>query len=290
MPQQFDATLKDLVQAHPADWVALLGGSVAGPIEVLTPDLSTVSAFADVVLRLPGGVLHLDFQSGPDPDVASRMLLYNVLAHRHFEEPVLTVLVLLRPKADRSDLTGTLRYELWPGRGGLEFRFQVIRLWEVPVETLLGGGLGVAPLALLGKFPGGVAPAEALPSVIERLAQRIETEAPAEEQGTLLTASFILTGLRLDYEQAKQLFKGVFAMRDSSTYQGILDEGRAEGMDRGRVQEARAIILRLGRKRFQPPTEAVESTLQAISDIERLDRIIDRLDDAADWQDLLATP
>jgi predicted transposase YdaD len=75
MPQQFDATLKDLVQAHPADWVALLGGSVAGPIEVLTPDLSTVSAFADVVLRLPGGVLHLDFQSGPDPDVSSRMLL-----------------------------------------------------------------------------------------------------------------------------------------------------------------------------------------------------------------------
>jgi predicted transposase YdaD len=104
MPQQFDATLKELVQAHPADWVAFIGGSVAGPIEVLTPDLSTVSAFADVVLRVPGGVLHLDFQSGPDPDVSSRMLLYNVLAYRHFDEPVLTVLVLLRPKADRSDL------------------------------------------------------------------------------------------------------------------------------------------------------------------------------------------
>jgi hypothetical protein len=168
-PQPFDATLKDLVQAHPVDWVALLGGPVAGPIEVLTPDLSTVSAFADIVLRVPGGVLHLDFQSGPDPDVSSRMLLYNVLAYRHFEEPVLTVLVLLRPKADRSDLTGTLRYELWPGRGGLEFRFQVVRLWEVPVETLLAGGLGVAPLALLGKFPEGVAPEEGLPSVIEFL-------------------------------------------------------------------------------------------------------------------------
>jgi hypothetical protein len=219
MPQQFDATLKELVQAHPADWVALLGGPVAGPIEVLTPDLSTVSAFADVVLRVPGGVLHLDFQSGPDPDVSSQMLLYNVLAYRHFEEPVLTVLVLLRPKADRSDLTGTLRYELWPGRGGLEFHFQVVRLWQMPVETLLAGGLGVAPLALLGRFPDGVASEEGLPSVIERLAQRIETEAPPEVQGTLLTAALILTGLRVEKGQLKQLFKGVFAMRESSAYE-----------------------------------------------------------------------
>jgi predicted transposase YdaD len=282
MPQPFDATLKDLVQAHPADWVALLGGSVTGPIEVLTPDLSTVSAFADVMLRVPGGVLHLDFQSGPDPDVSSRMLLYNVLAHRHFDEPVLTALVLLRPKADRSDLTGTIRYELWPGRGGLEFHFQVIRLWEMPVETLLAGGLGVAPLALLGKFPEGVAPAQSLPGVIERLAQRIETEAPPEKQGTLLTASYILTGLRLNSEQARQLFKGVFAMRDSSTYQAILEEGRVEG--------AQAIILRAGRKRFGLVAETVKPVLQAITDLERLERISDRLNDAADWQDLLATP
>jgi predicted transposase YdaD len=282
MPQPFDATLKDLVQAHPADWVALLGGSVTGPIEVLTPDLSTVSAFADVVPRVPGGVLHLDFQSGPDPDVANRMLLYNVLAHRHFEEPVLTALVLLRPKADRSNLTGALRYELWPGRGGSEFRFQVVRLWEVPVETLLAGGLGVAPLALLGKFPEGVAPEEGLPSVIERLAQRIETEAPAEEQGTLLAAALILTGLRVEKGQLQQLFKGVFAMRESSAFELMMDQGQ--------IKEAQKIIRRLASKRLGSPDETVEFTLKAIEDIERLERIIDRYNDAVDWQDLLATP
>jgi predicted transposase YdaD len=282
MPQQFDATLKDLVQAHPADWVTLLGGSVTGPIEVLTPDLSTVSAFADVMLRVPGGVLHLDFQSGPDPDVSSRMLLYNVLAHRHFDEPVLTALVLLRPKADRSDLTGTLRYELWPGRGGLEFHFQVIRLWQVPVETLLAGGLGVAPLALLGRFPEGVTPEEGLPGVIERLAQRIETEAAPEDQGKLLTAAFILSGLRVERGQLNQLFQRVFAMRESSGYQIILDEGR--------VEEAQKIIRRLASKRLGSPDQTAESTLRAIDDLERLERISDRLNEAADWQDLLATP
>jgi hypothetical protein len=204
------------------------------------------------------------------------------LAHRHFDEPVLTALVLLRPKADRSDLTGTLRYELWPGRGGLEFHFQVIRLWQVPVETLLAGGLGVAPLALLGRFPEGVTPEEGLPGVIERLAQRIETEAAPEDQGKLLTAAFILSGLRVERGQLNQLFQRVFAMRESSGYQIILDEGRVDGMQ--------AVIRRLGCKRLGSPDETVEFTLKAIEDIERLERIIDRLDDASDWQDLLATP
>ena len=37
MPHPFDATLKELVQAHPAYWVALLGGTVTEPVEVLTP-------------------------------------------------------------------------------------------------------------------------------------------------------------------------------------------------------------------------------------------------------------
>jgi hypothetical protein len=234
------------------------------------------------MLRVPGGVLHLDFQSGPDPDVSSRMLLYNVLAHRHFDEPVLTALVLLRPKADRSDLTGTLRYELWPGRGGLEFHFQVIRLWQVPVETLLAGGLGVAPLALLGRFPEGVTPEEGLPGVIERLAQRIETEAAPEDQGKLLTAAFILSGLRVERGQLNQLFQRVFAMRESSGYQIILDEGR--------VEEAQKIIRRLASKRLGSPDQTAESTLRAIDDLERLERISDRLNEAADWQDLLATP
>jgi hypothetical protein len=50
MPQQFDATLKELVQAHPADWVALLGGPVAGPIEVLRGCLISGQA-ADFLCR-----------------------------------------------------------------------------------------------------------------------------------------------------------------------------------------------------------------------------------------------
>src|SRR5438876_10998326 len=54
MPLPFDATLKKLVQAHPRDWLAALHVPAADPVEVLTPDLSTVTRFADTVLRAGG--------------------------------------------------------------------------------------------------------------------------------------------------------------------------------------------------------------------------------------------
>ena len=54
----FDATLKDLVQAHPADWLAGLDYPVSGPVEALTPDLSTLTAFTDIVLRTGTSLLH----------------------------------------------------------------------------------------------------------------------------------------------------------------------------------------------------------------------------------------
>jgi hypothetical protein len=71
-------------------------------------------------------------------------------------------------------------------------------------------------------------------------------------------------------------------MRDSDTYLAILDEGREE--------EAKASILRLGKKRFGPSEQQMLVQLNGITDLERLHRILDRLLDATDWQDLLDTP
>jgi hypothetical protein len=72
-------------------------------------------------------------------------------------------------------------------------------------------------------------------------------------------------------------------MRDSDTYLAILDEGREI--------EAKSIILRFAQKRFGPAGEATRATLTAITDLDRLDRLIDRLFDATatNWQDLLDT-
>src|SRR5436190_21909221 len=138
MPLPFDATLKQLVQAHPRDWLEALHVPVDAPVEVLTPDLSTVTRFADTVLRVGDrGILHLDFQSGPDAALPRRLLLYNTLLHEAYAVPVHTAVVLLRPGAGRAGLRGAVKYQMVPRRGRRDFRFEVVLHWELQAEDLL---------------------------------------------------------------------------------------------------------------------------------------------------------
>src|SRR5579875_870523 len=124
----------------------------------------------------------------------------NVLLHDGYGLPVHSVVILLRPRADRGDLTGTLSYKARPGRGYLDFAFEVIRLWQVPTERLLTSGLGTLPLAVLGQMPAGRTTEEALSEVITRLVQRIEAEAAPERGPIPLTAAYVLIGLRTSRE------------------------------------------------------------------------------------------
>jgi predicted transposase YdaD len=78
----------------------------------------------------------------------------------------------------------------------------------------------------------------------------------------------------------------VARVRESLTYQAILEEGRAEG----RIEGWRSIMLRLGSQRFGPPDTAVWAQLEAIRDVATLDRLGQRLLSAASWDELLATP
>jgi hypothetical protein len=72
-------------------------------------------------------------------------------------------------------------------------------------------------------------------------------------------------------------------MKDSDTYWAIFDEGRME--------EAKAGILFLAKKRFGLAEESLLfNKLNSISDLELLDRILDRLIEATSWHDLLETP
>ena len=178
--------------------------------------------------------------------------------------------------------------------GRLEFAFEVVRLWQVPAERLLASGLGTLPLAVLGQMPGGRTPDEALPEVIARLVERIEVEAPEGQAPILLTASLVLSGLRVSRERAVELFQGVQKMRDSTTYQMILDEGRAEGLikgeEKGRAEEARKLLLLLGLKPLGEPDATVRAAVQAITEVERLELLIQRLGEVKNWQELLQTP
>ncbi|HEY8504414.1 MAG TPA: hypothetical protein VIL46_07505 [Gemmataceae bacterium] len=287
--QRFDAALKALVQTYPQDWLAQLSGAApAGPVEVLTPDLSSVSAFADLVLKAGGELHHIDFQSGPDRTVASRALKYNVLLYERYELPVESTVVLLHARANLSSLTGELTYQTRNAR--VIFGYNVFRVWERPAEVWLQGGLGVVPLAGLGALPEGAKWPEALPGIVRRAVERIERETAGEPAARLLAASFIQTGLKYPRDEVRGWYRGVTKMRESDTYMAILEEGEAKGRIEGRTEEARNFVLRLGGKKLGEPDAETRSALEAITDVSRLERMGDRILDANNWQEILNTP
>jgi predicted transposase YdaD len=172
------------------------------------------------------------------------------------------------------------------GRGKMEFGFEVIRLWEIPAEELLSSALATAPLAVLGKLPDALRLEDALAEVIRQLARRLERETAENLADRLLTAAYILTGLRLKApDDVKQLFRGVsIAMRESVTYQAILEEGREEG----RIEELHRTILRLGRVRFGEADETIRQQIEAIRDLQALEELSVRLVTVSSWAELLA--
>lgn len=91
MAKPFDATLKDLLEAYPNDWLALGGQQAAGDVEVIDAGLSTITAEADKVLRIHDPapcVFHFELQASRDSGLVSRVLRYNVLLdYRHAVPP-----------------------------------------------------------------------------------------------------------------------------------------------------------------------------------------------------------
>ncbi|HEY3281598.1 MAG TPA: hypothetical protein VGN26_04940 [Armatimonadota bacterium] len=282
MAQPFDAALKEFVQSYPRDWLAQLGLPPDLPVSVTDADLSTVSAQADKVLRIGGAepwMLHVELQAGRDPFLDRRLLKYNVLLHERHGLPVHSAVVLLRPAADAPCLTGKLHVEVPTTGSFIGFGYQVVRIWRLPAETLLRGGLGTLPLAPVARCRQ-----EELPSIIRRMESRLSAEATSEEAASLWATTYVLMGLRLTGEAAAQLLRGITTMRESATYQSILDEGVGQGS----AGEARKLLILLGTKRFGQPDARIRSSVEAIGSTETLERLAERLLDVSSWDALLA--
>ena len=168
MEKLYDPTLKALVETAPADWLPLLRLPPAR-VSVIDADVSAVlSGAADKVLLVhadPQYLLHLDFQAGHDSArLPRRLRLYNTVLEDRHDLLVRSVAVLLHPGADSPQLTGRIE-RAFPGEEAYHFpRYEVLRVWQMPVRQLLDGGLGTLALA-----PVGDVPRSELPGVVSQM-------------------------------------------------------------------------------------------------------------------------
>ncbi len=80
---------------------------------------------------------------------------------------------------------------------------------------------------------------------------------------------------------------GINGIEESSVYQDIFGKGEATGEAKGQIKADRAALLRQGRKKFGPPSETVEATINTLTDLDRLNALLDRILDVSTWDELL---
>lgn len=298
MDKPFDVIGKTLIAASPADWLALIGVTDTGatPVELVDGDLATFVQQADRVL-LRGGDLpelyNLEVETGHHGNVlAERLLLYSVAITNKYKLPVRSAVFLLKKEADSPALTGTYERRDTSGTVYLRFSYQVVRVWQLPVETLLTGGLATLPLAPIADVPEAD-----LPSVIARMRERVENE-PDAVQGEFWNATFFLMGTKYEEGLTSQLLKGMGTMFESTTYNATIEKGVAKGLSqglsqglaegerRGRLREGRELILALGRDRLGEPSPETVARLEAVTEPEQFPSILRRVAAASSWSEL----
>lgn len=72
-------------------------------------------------------------------------------------------------------------------------------------------------------------------------------------------------------------------MKESSTYQAILEEGRSEGA----VAEAKRVLRFQGDDAFGAPDARTAAAIERINELAKLEDLLRRLRSATSWQDLL---
>jgi hypothetical protein len=284
MAMTFDATLKDMGRDAPRGFLAAFDRPPTLPVKLLNVDLSTVTTAADLVVGLGEPleeIVHIDFQSSAAAGKHADLMVYNALLFAHYRVPVHTAILLLRPEAAHGNLNGAIRYAARPGRGKMDFGYEVIPLWQRPAEELLAADVGVLPLAMLGRLPGELSLEDGLAAVAQRVVDRLTNEAAPDRVKKLLTDALLLTGLRVRRDVAARIFRGVRAMQESDTYLMILDEGQEKAW--------REAILAAGEERFGSYDEAIRSQLSNITALDRLRRMHRRAMKAASWQEILET-
>ncbi|NEO83049.1 MAG: Rpn family recombination-promoting nuclease/putative transposase [Spirulina sp. SIO3F2] len=235
----YDNFCKYLIETYPDDFaVWLLGKSF--PLTRLEPtELITEPVRVDsLLLQGEDRVLHVEFQTNPDPTIPRRMADYFLRLTKKFpNQQVKQVVIYLR--RTNSPLVDETKFQLQ----GMTHRFEVIRLWEQPRDVFWNAP-GLLPLAILSEAANHDAE-----GLLEQMKVRIgEMTTDVGMQGNLETATAIFAGLKLKLAVIKRIMRSQ-AMRESVFYQDIVQEVEQRTLERGRREgreESREEFLREG--------------------------------------------
>ena len=297
MPKPYDNVTRFLNTFDPRAWTNLFGIK-ASTVEARDTDLSTVASQADGLTVIDNHwALHLENQASYKADMGDRLLEYNVLATKSLKMPVRSVVILLRPEADGPAMNGVVQRHLADNTKYLDFKFEVVRVWEISVDTFLNAGIGVLPFSFIANVPP-----KSLPSVVDRAKARLRSNKIAENSGGNLDCHRCHHGLRYPRTTIDNVLRGVGHMEESVTYQAIIEKGIKKGMERGVLQgfqkgraegrqegslaASHSLALKIGTRFLGKPSESILAKLNKITQKSRLEKLALRAPLVSSWDEL----
>ena len=265
----YDNVCKFLAENYSRDFAQWLLGEPISFTQLSPSELSLEPIRADALILLESDqmILHLEFQTDPDPKMSFRMLDYRTRVYRRFPKKTMRQVVIYL-KETSSPLVQENAFILPNTR----HEYEVLRLWEIAAEKMLGLS-GLLPLANLGKTPNR-------PEILRQVAAKIDNIKGRTEKSNLAAATAILAGLVLSKEIIRSLLREEI-MRESVIYQDIRESGKAQG----RREEAVSLILRLLNRRLGEISSTLSQQIRELS-LEQLETLGEALLDFTSLTDL----
>ncbi len=225
-----------------------------------------------------GVLLHVELQSGNDPKMAARMLEYAVAINRKFERfpEQLVLYVGSQPMRMNNRIAG----------GGVTYECSIRDIRELDGDSLLASpNLDDNLIAILGRFSDRT-------TAVRRVLSRIAESEPGARAGALAELT-ILARLRKLVPLLERETERMPILEDIMEHEIIGRErkrgmviGREEGLQEGREEGERTLILRLIEKRFGTVPASARARIEAMKAPE-LATIADRLLKAESLAELL---
>jgi predicted transposase/invertase (TIGR01784 family) len=270
----FDPTCKFLAESFPADFATWLIGEPITFTKLSPTELSLEPIRADSLILLESArvILHIEFQTEPDPTMPFRLADYRLRIYRRFpNKQVRQIVIYLKPT--NSKLVYQNVFEI----PGMRYEFEVIRIWEQPTQPFLES-TGLLPLAVLTETSDKA-------QTLRQVAAKVENITDLTVQSNVAASAGILAGLLLKRDFINQVLRKEI-MQQSVIYQEIEQGGIVKGKAEGKLEEGRSLILRLLTHRVGDVTPEMRSQIQSLS-LTQLESLGEALLDFSEPNDLV---
>lgn len=260
----YDTAFKDLAEREPELLLRLVGALPPGAkVKPLAREISAPMLAADQPYEVTSAtehfIAHVEAQTRWEKGVPARVVEYKALFWLNRHLPVHSYVLVLTPRGMPAEVP-TSHTIVTPGLT-LSGDFVVVMVWELPAaEALATGSPNLLPFIPL--MAGGEALLENCARALGKVRRRQRREA-------LAMHFVVMGGLRYNRENLFDLIGRltmipIQALRESSVYQFILEEGREEG-ERKTLAE---VLQLMAQNRF--PGIQVGEELARIHDAEAL--------------------